>query len=140
LKKPSEIRVYAAGHRAPAAFILAHGAGAGHDSAFMVGFAKALRDLGLDLVTFNFLYIEEKRKIPDRGPVLNGKARRLTKAWQRSRIRATRARHRRRSWADASRSRSAAGPRWRWPVSVRAAASFIRPDSRTNCATRICPT
>jgi predicted alpha/beta-hydrolase family hydrolase len=70
LKKPSEIRVYAAGHRAPAAFILAHGAGAGHDSAFMVGFANALRDLGLDVVTFNFLYIEEKRRIPDRAPVL----------------------------------------------------------------------
>jgi hypothetical protein len=70
LKKPSEIRVYAAGHRAPAAFILAHGAGAGHDSPFIVEFAKALRDLGLDVVTFNFLYIDEKRRIPDRGPVL----------------------------------------------------------------------
>ena len=70
MKKPSEIRVYAAGHRAPAAFILAHGAGAGHDSTFMVGFAKALCDLGLDVVTFNFLYIEDKRRIPDRGPVL----------------------------------------------------------------------
>ena len=70
MKKPSEIRVYAAGHRAPAAFILAHGAGAGHDSPFMVGFATALRDLGLDVITFNFPYIEEKRRIPDRGPVL----------------------------------------------------------------------
>jgi hypothetical protein len=70
LKKPSEIRVYAAGHRAPAAFILAHGAGAGHDSPFIIEFANALRDLGLDVVTFNFLYIDEKRRIPDRGPVL----------------------------------------------------------------------
>jgi predicted alpha/beta-hydrolase family hydrolase len=70
LKKPSEIRVYAAGRPAPAAFILAHGAGAGHDHPFMTGFATALRDLGLDVVTFNFLYIEEKRRIPDRGPIL----------------------------------------------------------------------
>ena len=70
MKKPSDIRVYAAGHRAPAAFILAHGAGAGHDHPFMVTFAKALRDLGLDVVTFNFNYIEDTRKIPDRGPVL----------------------------------------------------------------------
>jgi len=70
LKKPSEITIYAAGHRASAALILAHGAGAGHHSPFMVGFAQALRDLSLDVVTFNFLYIEEKRRLPDRGPVL----------------------------------------------------------------------
>src|SRR5436305_4131398 len=36
----------------------------------MVTFAEALRDLGLDVITFNFNYIEDKRKIPDRGPVL----------------------------------------------------------------------
>jgi hypothetical protein len=70
LKRPSDIRIYAAGHRAPAAFILAHGAGAGHDHPFMVGFAQALRDLGLDVITFNFVYIEEKRRLPDRGPLL----------------------------------------------------------------------
>ncbi len=50
--------------------ILAHGAGAGQRSAFMVDFADALSDLGLDVVTFNFPYIEERRKIPDRAPVL----------------------------------------------------------------------
>jgi hypothetical protein len=70
LKKPSDIRIYAAGHRAPAAFILAHGAGAGHQHPFMVSFAEALSTLGLDVVTFNFLYTEEKRRLPDRGPVL----------------------------------------------------------------------
>ena len=73
MKKPSDVRdvrVYAAGHRAPAALVLAHGAGAGHDHPFMVSFAEALRDLGLDVITFNFLYIDEKRKLPDRGPVL----------------------------------------------------------------------
>ena len=70
MKKPSDIRVYAAGRRAPAAFIFAHGAGAGHQSPFMVSFAEALSQLGLDVVTFNFLYIEDKRRLPDRGPVL----------------------------------------------------------------------
>ena len=50
--------------------ILAHGAGAGQRSTFMVDFADALSDLGLDIVTFNFPYIEQRRKIPDRGPVL----------------------------------------------------------------------
>jgi predicted alpha/beta-hydrolase family hydrolase len=29
-----------------------------------------LSDLGLDAVTFNFLYTEQKRRLPDRGPVL----------------------------------------------------------------------
>ena len=50
--------------------ILAHGAGAGQASPFMVGFARALANLGLDVVTFNFLYIEQRRRMPDRPPVL----------------------------------------------------------------------
>jgi predicted alpha/beta-hydrolase family hydrolase len=82
LKKPSEVSVtvgtgaattalvYAAGDRAPAALILGHGAGAGQHHPFMVEFAQALSALGLDVVTFNFLYTEQKRRIPDRGPVL----------------------------------------------------------------------
>ena len=53
-----------------ATLILAHGAGAGQRSAFMVDFADALSELGLDVVTFNFPYIEQRRKIPDRAPVL----------------------------------------------------------------------
>ncbi len=53
-----------------ATLILAHGAGAGQRSAFMVDFAHALSDLGLDIVTFNFPYIEQRRRIPDRAPVL----------------------------------------------------------------------
>jgi predicted alpha/beta-hydrolase family hydrolase len=50
--------------------ILGHGAGAGQRSTFMVEFAAALSELGLDVLTFNFLYTEQKRKVPDRGPVL----------------------------------------------------------------------
>src|SRR5436190_22888425 len=36
----------------------------------MVDFASALADLGLDVVTFNFLYTEQQRKVPDRAPAL----------------------------------------------------------------------
>jgi predicted alpha/beta-hydrolase family hydrolase len=50
--------------------ILGHGAGAGQHSGFMVGFAQALSALGVDVVTFNFLYAEQRRRIPDRAPVL----------------------------------------------------------------------
>jgi len=52
--------------------ILAHGAGSGQRSVFMVDFANALSALGLDVVTFNFPYIEQRRRIPDRAPVLEG--------------------------------------------------------------------
>src|SRR4029453_14230337 len=50
--------------------ILGHGAGAGQQSTFMVEFARALSNLGLDLITFNFPYTEQHPRIPDRGPVL----------------------------------------------------------------------
>ena len=82
MKKPSEIAVkvgtgasttalvYAAEHRAAAALILGHGAGAGQHSTFMVDFAQALSQLDLDVITFNFLYTEQRRKLPDKGPVL----------------------------------------------------------------------
>lgn len=60
----------AAGGAAGATLVLGHGAGAGQRSAFMVDFAHALSGLGLDLVTFNFLYTEQGRKIPDRAPAL----------------------------------------------------------------------
>src|SRR3954464_6043939 len=50
--------------------VLGHGAGAGQRSAFMVDFADALSSLGIDVVTFNFLYTEQGRRIPDRAPAL----------------------------------------------------------------------
>jgi predicted alpha/beta-hydrolase family hydrolase len=83
LKSPSELRipletgaattalVYpAAGPGIGAALMLGHGAGAGQRSSFMVETARALSALGLDLITFNFLYTEQKRRIPDRAPLL----------------------------------------------------------------------
>ena len=56
--------------RMDALLVLAHGAGAGHFSPFMVAYATALAARGLDVVTFNFGYMERGRKLPDRAPVL----------------------------------------------------------------------
>jgi predicted alpha/beta-hydrolase family hydrolase len=62
--------VYPADEQAKAALILAHGAGADQRSRFMVEFARGLAALGIDAVTFNFPYMEQRRRIPDRRPVL----------------------------------------------------------------------
>jgi predicted alpha/beta-hydrolase family hydrolase len=51
---------------AHATFILAHGAGAGQQSAFITGFAQGLSDRGVDVLTFNFLYTQQRRRVPDR--------------------------------------------------------------------------
>jgi uncharacterized protein len=50
--------------------ILGHGAGAGQTSGFIVEFAIALSARGIDIVTFNFLYTEQGRRIPDPNPRL----------------------------------------------------------------------
>ena len=49
-----------------ATLLLGHGAGADQTSEFMVGFAKGLAARGIDVWTFNFLYTEQGRKVPDR--------------------------------------------------------------------------
>lgn len=56
--------------RAGVMLVLAHGAGAGQSSPFMVRFAGGLAARGLDVVTFNFLYTEERRRVPDRAEKL----------------------------------------------------------------------
>jgi predicted alpha/beta-hydrolase family hydrolase len=56
--------------RPRAALILGHGAGAGQQSPFMTDFARAIAALGVDTVTFNFPYTEQRRRAPDRPPVL----------------------------------------------------------------------
>jgi predicted alpha/beta-hydrolase family hydrolase len=61
----------AAEPRAGASLILAHGAGAGQRSPFLVSFAAALAGRGIDTITFNFLYTEHGRRVPDRRPVLD---------------------------------------------------------------------
>jgi predicted alpha/beta-hydrolase family hydrolase len=56
--------------RAGVSLILGHGAGANQLSAFMREFASGLAERGIDVVTFNFLYMEQGRKIPDPAPKL----------------------------------------------------------------------
>jgi uncharacterized protein len=51
--------------RAGLTLILGHGAGAGQTSDFMIDFAHALAVRGIDIVTFNFVYIEQGRSLPD---------------------------------------------------------------------------
>jgi predicted alpha/beta-hydrolase family hydrolase len=58
------------GSRARAALVLGHGAGAPQTHPWMVSVARALCERGLDLVTFNFLYAESRRRVPDRNDVL----------------------------------------------------------------------
>jgi predicted alpha/beta-hydrolase family hydrolase len=50
--------------------LLAHGAGAGHDHPFMTMAGRELSARGLDVVTFNFPYMEARRKVPDGAAVL----------------------------------------------------------------------
>jgi uncharacterized protein len=50
--------------------VLAHGAGAGQRHPFMVAIARGLQERGFEVVTFDFPYVTQKRKVPDRAPVL----------------------------------------------------------------------
>ncbi|MGH7297937.1 MAG: alpha/beta hydrolase family protein [Polyangiaceae bacterium] len=68
-------RVYSrAGPRGAAAagptLVLAHGAGAPQAHPWMVGMATAVAARGIDAVTFDFLYMQGKRRGPDRPDVL----------------------------------------------------------------------
>jgi len=55
----------AASNRASVSLILGHGAGAGQTSSFIVEFAAALATRGIDVITFNFVYAERGRRVPD---------------------------------------------------------------------------
>jgi predicted alpha/beta-hydrolase family hydrolase len=55
----------AAGKRAGICVMLAHGAGTNQSHPFMVRFAGALAARGFDALTFNFLYSEQRRRVPD---------------------------------------------------------------------------
>jgi predicted alpha/beta-hydrolase family hydrolase len=50
--------------------VLAHGAGAGQQHPFMVTIARGLAERGVDVATFDFPYMREKRRVPDKAPVL----------------------------------------------------------------------
>jgi len=53
-----------------AAIVLAHGAGAGQASPFMVRAAKGMASRGISAATFDFLYVTLGRSVPDRAPIL----------------------------------------------------------------------
>jgi predicted alpha/beta-hydrolase family hydrolase len=57
--------------------ILAHGAGAGQRHPFITGVARQLAKAGVDAWTFNFPYVEQKRRAPDRAPVLEDRFRQV---------------------------------------------------------------
>jgi predicted alpha/beta-hydrolase family hydrolase len=50
--------------------VLGHGAGAGHAHPWMTRVADGLAERGIRVVTFDFPYIEARRRVPDPGPVL----------------------------------------------------------------------
>lgn len=52
--------------------VLAHGAGAGQRHPFIVGIARRLAQKGIDVWTFNFPYMEARRRAPDKATVLEG--------------------------------------------------------------------
>ncbi|HKX05294.1 MAG TPA: alpha/beta family hydrolase [Methylomirabilota bacterium] len=64
------LRYLAAAPATPFTLVLGHGAGAPQTSDFMVDFASALAQRGISTVTFNFPYMEEGRRLPDRAPIL----------------------------------------------------------------------
>jgi len=61
---------YRADGKADALLVLAHGAGAGQQHPFMTAVAQGFAARRVDVVTFDFPYIRERRKIPDKAPVL----------------------------------------------------------------------
>ena len=61
---------YRADGKPDALLVLAHGAGAGQQHPFMMAAAKGFAARGIDVATFDFPYMREHRKIPDRAPVL----------------------------------------------------------------------
>jgi predicted alpha/beta-hydrolase family hydrolase len=56
--------------RAGLTALLGHGAGANQLSGVMRRFARGLAERGLDVVTFNFIYMEQGRSVPDQKPKL----------------------------------------------------------------------
>ena len=64
-----ELSVYSS-DRPFAGLVLAHGAGAGQRSHFMVLAAKQMAARGVTTATFDFPYVIEHRKVPDKAPVL----------------------------------------------------------------------
>jgi predicted alpha/beta-hydrolase family hydrolase len=54
--------------KATATLVIAHGAGAGMDHPFLVGFSDAMNDESVATMRFNFPYMEAGRRSPDSAP------------------------------------------------------------------------
>jgi predicted alpha/beta-hydrolase family hydrolase len=80
--EPISALVYQAPAVAEVSLILGHGAGAGQNSAFMVKFAAALAERGIETITFNFAYTEAGRRVPDRNDRLEAAWRRVIAAYR----------------------------------------------------------
>ncbi len=65
-----------------ALLILGHGAGADQTSPFMVSMASGLAARGIEVATFNFLYSERQKKLPDRADVLEATWRAVLSAFR----------------------------------------------------------
>lgn len=64
----------------PVTLVFAHGAGAGHRSPFMRRVAAGLAEAGVPVLTFDFPYMANGRKLPDKAPVLEAAFRRAVEA------------------------------------------------------------
>ena len=62
--------LYLADRSMRALLVLAHGAGAGQGHPFIVSCARGLATRGIDVATFDFPYMQQKRRLPDKAPVL----------------------------------------------------------------------
>jgi hypothetical protein len=67
---PTSGIVYLSDEGSGTLLVLAHGAGAGQRHPFMVQVAREFAARGIDVVTFDFPYMHQGRRAPDRAPIL----------------------------------------------------------------------
>ena len=79
--KVTAIAYPATGGKHQATYILAHGAGGNQLSPWIVQFANAAAARGIAVVTFNFLYSEQGRRLPDKNDKLEACWRKVVEAW-----------------------------------------------------------
>jgi predicted alpha/beta-hydrolase family hydrolase len=114
-----------AGAGAPALLVLAHGAGAGEKHPYIVRHARGLAARGIDVVTFDFPYMQAGRKAPDKAPVLEDAFRRaIVEATSRPEFRDHRVFIGGKSMGGRMATHVAASPA-DWPTPARALAGVI---------------
>ena len=72
----------ASGKRLPLRLILAHGAGSNQLTPSVTRMATALSGRGIETITFNFLYSEKKKRVPDKNDKLETCWRRVIETFQ----------------------------------------------------------